>query len=102
MENSAITRVLVPQLEALHHEEADTRMVFHAYHTAIRATQPVKILVRADDGDVFLSFLFHAKNLGNTQVYQDLGLCSKNNRRTINLSSLAEILGSEVGIINCI
>lgn len=56
VENNAIGKVLVPQLEAFHHEEPDTCMVFHVYHVATHTTQTVKILVRADDEDVFINF----------------------------------------------
>ena len=99
MENDSVMKMLVPQLETSQHDEADTRMLFHAYYIATHTAQPVKILVRADDADVFINFLHHDKKLENVEIYQDLGLCSKNNRRIVNLSALAKELGSDVSMI---
>ena len=54
------------------------------------------IVVRANDTDVLIILLSHALRFGeHLHIWMDVGLCSNNTRRYINVTQLAEHLGNE-------
>ena len=53
------------------------------------------ITVRATDTDVLIILLYHV-NINNTKVTMDVGNSGQNNRRYIDITSLADDLGSEI------
>ena len=53
-----------------------------------------KILIRADDSDIFLGALQHREPRSETVI--DKGQCGKNNRKQVNMNKLAEALGDDV------
>ena len=72
------------------HEEADTRLIFHANHAAISGHKNVVIV--ADDTDVMIIGVAHASEISGT-VFQKRG--NQNRTRLINLTQLANVLGPE-------
>ena len=84
--------VKIGELQCEGHSEADTMIVRYSLCASSSAT---RIVVRADDADIFFLLLQHAHLL--VPVMMDLGLSSRNNRRCVNISQLAKSLGPEVG-----
>ena len=76
------------------HEEADTRVIFHANYISKKNFLPV-IVIRSCDTDVFILLLYHSVHL-KAKLWMDTGICSKNTRRNINITELAEILTLEL------
>ena len=76
------------------HEEADTRMIFHARYISEKSLQPA-IVIRSSDTDVFILLLYHSLHL-KAKLWMDTGTSSKNTRRTINITELAEVLTQEI------
>ena len=56
-----------------------------------------KILIRADDADIFLGALQHREP--STETVIDKGQCGKNNRMQINMNKLAKKLGDDVSSV---
>ncbi len=88
---------LISELECCH-EEADTRLVYHARHVACKTQEPTTAIVRTDDTDILVLFLYHISNTlaHHVKFYLDMGLDGKNNRHLVDVSSLATTLGSDV------
>ena len=82
----------IRDLQTYGHCEADT-MIFR-YRKWATDVGFKKILIRADDSDVFLGALQHRDTRSETVI--DKGLCGKNNRKQINMNDLAETLGDDV------
>ena len=67
------------------------------YRLSNRTANPSwKVLDQADDSDVLFLLLHHSTRLKPLELYQDLGLSSRNNRRTISVSIMAQQLGTMV------
>ena len=79
----------VPELRS-QHEEADTRIVFHADFVE-KEQQSKTIAVRSCDTDVFILLIHHAMNM-EASIWMDTGLSARNNRRHINVTDLASTL----------
>ena len=71
-------------------EETDTRIVLYALKGAADGYKHVR--VRSPDSDIFFILLHHAKGIPPT-LYFDTG--SGNNRRLLDITSLAEEYGEE-------
>ena len=81
-----VERIRVNDLQC-NHEEADTRLVFHANFVAATEEMPV-VVIRSIDTDVFILLLYHAQYI-NAKLWMDAGVNSKNTRRLIDISGLA-------------
>ena len=97
------------------HEEADTRIIYHLYEisqckkeddrnraemrtregTTFQARQ-INAVVRNDDTDVLVLLTHYIAYFTNVNVFMDAGKSSNNNRRLIDISQLAAVLGSNV------
>lgn len=78
------------------HEEADTRIVFHANYIGTHCPGDLPTLVvQSCDADVFVLLLYH-QNYVNAKFWMDTGTSSKNTRRMINVVELAQVLISPV------
>lgn len=89
-----LTTEKIHELEC-EHEEADTRMIFHANYCANVSQEAPVVVVRTIDTDVFVLLLYHARQI-NAILWMDAGINSKNTRRMINMTSLALVLTSSV------
>ena len=85
-----VHRSVVDVLESMH-EEADTRLIFHAQFVAEYCDESPQIAVRSSDTDVFILLLHYATHLEAT-LWMDTGVSSRNTRRVINISDLAHKL----------
>ena len=83
-----VQRQEIPELES-NHEEADTRLIFHANIAAeVHEGLIPNVVVRSIDTDVFILLVHHSKFI-NAQLWMDAGINAKNTRRLINISELA-------------
>ena len=69
------------------HEEADTRMVFHANYIEMQChgISPT-VVIRSCDTDVFVLLLYHQNHV-NANIWMDTSTSSKNTRRLIMVLS---------------
>lgn len=77
------------------HEEADTRMVFHAF----KATAGSKILIQSADTDVLVILLGNMHKMQNSQIWLASSLSKKKNSNDfncINCTELASKLGPDL------
>ena len=77
------------------HPEADTRICLHAIDADISLQQPGDIVVRASDTDVAVILLHHCHSM-KASVWMDVGSKGQSNRRYINISAIANKIGSKV------
>ena len=49
---------IISELECCH-EEADTHLVYHAYHVACNTQEPTTLIVCRDDTDILVLFICH-------------------------------------------
>jgi len=92
-EHGQVQRHQVHELER-GHEEADTRLLFHAqYLSQLDSEAPKVIVVRSNDTDVFVLLIHHATQI-NAKPWMDAGagVSSKNTRRYININAIAQKL----------
>ncbi|KAK7912489.1 hypothetical protein WMY93_012700 [Mugilogobius chulae] len=89
-----VTRAEIGEYQCSGHLEADTMIVHYAVSAATESSAST-VLVRCDDSDVFLLLVKHAFRI-KAQIIMDLGHSSKNNRRCINITDLANKVGPEV------
>ncbi|KAK7901340.1 hypothetical protein WMY93_018109 [Mugilogobius chulae] len=89
-----VTRAEIGEYQCSGHLEADTMIVHNAVSAATESSAST-VLVRCDDSDVFLLLVKHAFRI-KAQIIMDLGHSSKNNRRCINITDLANKVGPEV------
>ncbi|XP_049318490.1 uncharacterized protein LOC125780337 isoform X2 [Bactrocera dorsalis] len=78
-----------------HHEEADTRMIFHAY----KAPPESKILIKASDTDVLVILLGNIHKIQHSEIWlANSATKNKNNQHLecINCTELALKLGSKL------
>ena len=73
-----VEHVEVSDLQSTH-EEADSRVIFHAKYISEKSFLTV-IVVWSSDTDVFILLLYHSVYL-KAKIWMDSGLCSKNTRR---------------------
>ena len=81
---------------ACHHQEADTRIIWHIQHTSHGSDQAKNILVRANETDVLVLLIYHQTHFLNSQVWLDCGVSSNNSRRTINVTCITEDHGHDL------
>ena len=90
-------KIMCEEVEELssHHDEADTRMVFHL--CGMLSSQKT-ISVRTSDTDVFILLIYHVSHWQdcNSEVWMDVGLSSNNTRRHINISAIVSHLDQPV------
>ena len=81
-------------LDILHssHEEADTKVCFHALSTD---NEDIDILIRASDTDIAVILLYHCTKY-QPRLWKDVGTAAKNNRLCINISAICHELGSNL------
>ena len=60
------------------HDEADTRVAFHAHHASQNGSK--NIVVRCNDTDILIIFLMNSQYFQNCHVWIDIGLDSDNSR----------------------
>eukprot|EP00112_Aurelia_sp_Birch-Aquarium-sp1_P020752 Seg542.2 transcript_id=Seg542.2/GoldUCD/mRNA.D3Y31 product="hypothetical protein" protein_id=Seg542.2/GoldUCD/D3Y31 len=82
-------------VEAVHelycdHEEADTRLLLHAYQASLSQES---VVIKSPDTDVFILMVGH-KHAIAADLYFDTG--SGNNRRIISIQSIYESLGPDL------
>ncbi len=88
VEDGTVRRTLVQELRS-EHEEADTRLIFHANFVAeVQQEADTVVVIRSNDTDVFILLLYHARFI-NAHVWMDVGVNAKNNRRMVDISRLA-------------
>ena len=93
-DGKVVSRTQVRPLES-GHTEADTRVIFHAQFVAQVHDKPPVIVIRSDDTDVFILLVYHCRFI-SSHLWMDAGVDSKNTRRMIDVSHLANILTSRV------
>lgn len=71
------------------HQEADTKMIIHAKAADLDCGNTV---IRASDTDIAVILIYHSTQLQAT-LWMDVGTVSKNNRRYINITRIANQLG---------
>ena len=76
------------------HEEADTRLIWHAKHIC-ENNPDGNIIIRANDTDVLIILLTHAHALP-AHIWYDCGLNSNNSRRYVDISLLARYMGQNL------
>ena len=70
-EHGQVQRHQVHELDSGHHEEADTRLLFHAQYVSQLDTEDIKVIVvRSNDTDVFVLLIHHP-----TQINAKLDGC---------------------------
>ena len=81
-------------LDILHnnHEEADTKVCFHALSTD---NEDIDIVIRASDTDIAVILLYHCTKF-QSRLWMDVGTAAKNNRLYINISAICHELGSNL------
>lgn len=90
-----VQRQEIPELESCH-EEADTRLIFHANFVAEVHEGPApKVVVRSIDTDVFILLVHHSKYI-DAELWLDAGVNAKNTRRLIHISELAVKVTPEI------
>ena len=72
------------------HEEADTRLIFHASHAANNGHKNVVLVV--DDTDVMIIGVSHASDINGT-LFQKRG--NQNRTQLVNLTQISTVLGQE-------
>ena len=76
------------------HIEADTKVIHYA---CLMSEANQVILVRADDADIFILLLHLQVHMSpGTRVMLDMVLSSKNNRRCLDMTKLADTLENQV------
>ena len=76
------------------HFKADTLIIYFA---CVISPKKKVIIIRTDDTDVFILLLHHQMHMFPwTTVFVDMGHSSRNNRRCIDMTSLANALGPQV------
>ena len=76
------------------HEEADTRIAFHAKHSSQLGTD--NIVVRANDTDVLVILLANNESFSSSHLWLEVGVSANNSRRYIDVSKLSQQLGNSV------
>ena len=79
------------------HEEADTRMVFHAY----KAASGSKILIKSADTDVLIILLGNMHKIKNSEIWLATSLSKKRNSNDLNCINCTE-LASKLGLDLCL
>ena len=92
--NEEIKRETVVELST-NHDEADTRICFHASSIDRACTPLNNIAIRAADTDILIIMLYHLHKF-NAKVWMDVGTASRNNRRYISISGIADALGVQM------
>ena len=87
VERGSVKRSQIHELQS-EHQEADTRMVFHANFVAETSDEEPVIVLRCNDTDVFVLLIHHVRHI-KARIWMDAGLGSKNNRRLIDILDLA-------------
>ena len=89
--NDSVNRREFPALYSTH-EEADSRMIFHA-----KSTQPgSNVVIRTIDTDVLVIVLGCLNEFdANTKIWIEIGIQSKNTLRYISVNQIHETLGLE-------
>lgn len=78
---------------ASHHEEADTRMVYHLHHIIEHQTVE-NISIRSNDTDVLVILLYYMSQSKTTsRIWLDAGLSSNNTRRHVSINDLRDTVG---------
>ena len=67
------------------HDEADTRVAFHAHHASQNGSK--NIVVRCNDTDILIILLMNSLYFQNCHVWIDIGLDSDNSRRYIDITN---------------
>ena len=85
--------LLVSQVFELtsNHEEADTRMLLHAYHVAQTGFE--NVIIRSPDTDVFVIALYASLSMINHIIFLT---GTGNNRRMFSMTSFKEQLGEDI------
>lgn len=76
------------------HDEADTKLCLHALYSS-KMEGITNIVIRASDTDVGIILIHHAHKC-RANMWMLTGLISKNNLRYVNLTEIANSLGSDV------
>ena len=71
-ENGTVNRNQIHELQCVH-EEADTRLLYHANFVAEKYGEVPVIVIRSNDTDVFILILHHARFM-NAQLWMDAGV----------------------------
>ena len=84
--------VRVDDIHELHgdHDEADTRVAFHALHAD--ENDPGDIVIRCNDTDVLIIMLTNVHKFQHRKVWLDIGLGHNNTRSFIDVKATAENL----------
>lgn len=73
------------------HDEANTRIIFHADYIRKHCQGVLPTTVVISYTDIFILLLYH-QNYMNIKFLMDTGISSKNTRRMINVADLAQTL----------
>ncbi len=86
-EHGNVHQTAVDEFESTH-QEADTRLIFHAQFVTEQCDGSPQVVVRISHTRCFHSPTHHATNLEAT-IWMDTGISGKNIRRVINITGLA-------------
>ena len=70
------------------HDEADTRMAFHADHS--EKHHPGNIVIRCNDTDVLIIMLANVRHFTNSHIWLDVGLDYNNSRHYVDVKATSE------------
>ena len=70
------------------HDEADTRVAFHALHA--EHFNPGNTVIRCNDTDVLIIMLVNIEKFAESHVWLDLGLDYNNSRHYVDIKATAE------------
>jgi hypothetical protein len=91
VEDKVVKKETVLRLKC-NHDEADTRVCLHA-KDADRSTD--NLVIRASDTDIAIVMLYHSHKF-TAKIWMDVGISSKNSRRLICLTDIANSLGRQL------
>ena len=90
MLNGSVVRELV-QLQCKH-EEADTRVIFHA-NNVLRENPETQVVVRANDTDILVLLVYHMSHFTRKpKIWMDAGTSSSKTQHFIDIASIIGVM----------
>ena len=90
MLNGSVVRELV-QLQCKH-EEADTRVIFHA-NNVLRENPETQVVVRANDTDILVLLMYHMSHFTRKpKIWMDAGTSSSKTQHFIDIASIIGVM----------
>ena len=93
VQDGIVMTAVIPDLH-YNHYEGDTRICLHVREIN-KDVNCKNVGVRASDTDIAIILIHHSARF-NCNIWMDVGTSRKNNRRFINISSIASSIGKEM------